>query len=292
MRDIESLLNEEKVKIFFKKYKIDFNKKNVLLFFEEINIYLDEIEHDCNKTEICLRDPWGIKHFFNFTNGNLYCKEGFCEHYYKRYPYEKIKKYIIFDDNNLSDFKYELADIKTGNNKELVHILTYFSKVISGKSTKGIYISGNPGCGKTFLYKCLAKEFAKKEKTVIMTTMPTLLNKLKTNFNEKFYKSDLTISMCQKVDVLILDDIGIEKVSNWSRDEVLYLILDYRLNHKKITFFASNLTLLEGLYKVYQKVNIAGGVLSLNDQLGSARIVDRIKGLCGENIHLKNGSKR
>ena len=44
------------------------------------------------------------------------------------------------------------------------------------------------------------------------------------------------------VDILCIDDIGAEKVSEWSRDEVLGTILQTRMNHNLTTFFTSNLT--------------------------------------------------
>ena len=41
------------------------------------------------------------------------------------------------------------------------------------------------------------------------------------------------------------DDIGAEKVTEWSRDEILGTLLQHRMNNYKTTFFTSNLTIEE-----------------------------------------------
>jgi primosomal protein DnaI len=43
--------------------------------------------------------------------------------------------------------------------------------------------------------------------------------------------------------VLVIDDIGAENMTPWSRDEVLSPLLQYRLQQKLPTFFTSNLTI-------------------------------------------------
>ena len=43
----------------------------------------------------------------------------------------------------------------------------------------------------------------------------------------------------------MLDDIGAESMSAWTRDEVLGTILQYRMAEKLPTFFSSNFTIKE-----------------------------------------------
>ena len=47
------------------------------------------------------------------------------------------------------------------------------------------------------------------------------------------------MSRCDKADLLILDDLGQEKVSDWVRDR-LYRIISNRWNSGKKTIFTSN----------------------------------------------------
>ena len=49
----------------------------------------------------------------------------------------------------------------------------------------------------------------------------------------------------ENVPILLLDDIGAEKVTEWGRDEILGTILQTRMNTGMPTFFTSNLTITE-----------------------------------------------
>ena len=87
----------------------------------------------------------------------------------------------------------------------------------------------------------------------------------KTDYEEKF-------NYIKKVPLLLLDDIGAENVSNFSRDEILGPILQYRMEENLPTFFTSNLTLEE------LETNLAitaNGV----DKVKAKRIIERIKQL-------------
>ena len=43
--------------------------------------------------------------------------------------------------------------------------------------------------------------------------------------------------------ILMLDDIGAESNSAWFRDEILMIVLEYRMMQELPTFFSSNLTI-------------------------------------------------
>ena len=79
----------------------------------------------------------------------------------------------------------------------------------------------------------------------------------------------------QTVDILCIDDIGAEKVSEWSRDEVLGTILQTRMNHNLTTFFTSNLNLeeLEKHFLITEKSD---------EKIKARRIMGRIKQLSVE----------
>ena len=77
----------------------------------------------------------------------------------------------------------------------------------------------------------------------------------------------------QNVDILLIDDIGAENVTPWSRDEILGTILQYRMNNKLTTFFTSNFTIeeLESQLAVTKQSE---------DLVKARRIIERIKQLC------------
>lgn len=115
----------------------------------------------------------------------------------------------------------------------------FFEEYDFSKNMKGLYLHGNFGCGKTFLVSALLHELEeKKNVSVELVYFPEILRELKSDW--EMYEHSMK-RYCT-VDILCIDDIGAEKVSEWSRDEVLGTILQTRMNHNLTTFFTSNLT--------------------------------------------------
>ena len=95
-----------------------------------------------------------------------------------------------------------------------------------------------------------------------------LLHKLKASFND--YSYDEVMNEIMDSDILLIDDIGAENNSAWSRDEVLGTIVQYRMDNNLTTFFTSNFTLDE-LETVLSQTS------SGTDTIKSKRIIERIK---------------
>ena len=143
-----------------------------------------------------------------------------------------------------------------------------------GKYHKGLYLNGNFGCGKTYLLSAMLNELAKNGKRAAIVYYPEFLRSLKENFNDsEEYKNQF--NMAKKVDMLLLDDIGAETVTEWSRDEVLGTILQYRMEEGLATFFTSNLTISE----LEQHLAVTNKDV---DNVKARRIIERIKQLTDE----------
>ena len=76
----------------------------------------------------------------------------------------------------------------------------------------------------------------------------------------------------QTVDLLLIDDIGAEKVTEWGRDEILGTILQYRMNNNLPTFLTSNLNITE--LETHLSISSSG-----MDKVKARRIIERIKQL-------------
>ena len=72
-----------------------------------------------------------------------------------------------------------------------------------------------------------------------------LVNGLIRDLKDDFFEFADKMDWYCKVEVLMLDDLGAEKVTDWVRDEVLGPLLQYRMSQGKTTFFTSNLTIEE-----------------------------------------------
>lgn len=216
---------------------------------------------------------------------NLYC----CKNKVKGYVYFpenkesklifsyipcKYKKKEVEEINNKNDQESilntaKMKDIKvTTNRKEVLKWLKEFYKdYLPTKFKKGLYLHGNFGTGKTYILAALINEL--KNKYNIRTEIiyfPELLRNLK----ENLYLVNDKLNYLENLDILLIDDIGAEKVTEWGRDEILGTILQTRMNKNLITFFTSNLTIDELLKH-----------LSLTkdkeDLVKAKRIVERIK---------------
>ena len=157
---------------------------------------------------------------------------------------EQLEKDAYKDNLELFELSQDIKDASFKDvykdDKARLPILKYFKEFMSqfqnGEKPKGIYLHGSFGSGKTYLISALFNEMAKKGVRSIMIYYPKFLIKLKssfqTNYNEQFEE-------IEKIPLLLLDDIGAENCSNWSRDEVLGPILQYRMENHLPTFFTS-----------------------------------------------------
>ena len=140
---------------------------------------------------------------------------------------------------------------------------------------KGIYLYGDFGVGKSFMVAALAHDLS--EKRGVSSTLlhyPSFVIDVKNAIgdgNVKTLVDELKLS-----EVLILDDIGAEQSTAWVRDEILQVILQYRMQENLPTFFTSNFN-FEDLEKHFAKGKHG------NDETWEARrVMERIRYLAEE----------
>lgn len=159
------------------------------------------------------------------------------------------------------------------NRIELIKWVTTFIKEYKkGNTTKGLYLSGNFGSGKSYIVSACLNELVKDGNTAAMIYYPEFLRSLKSSFSTDF---DEQYDYARKSDLLLLDDIGAENITPWSRDEILGPILQYRMENNLPTFFTSNLTMDE------LEIHLSEGKNSV-DKVKAKRIIERIKYLSTE----------
>lgn len=143
---------------------------------------------------------------------------------------------------------------------------------LKAPTQQGFYLYGHPGVGKTHLVMAIANHFALNHKRIAVVHMPSFASKYPSSFFESDEK-DKYIASLLRADVLVLDDIGAESYSSYFRDEVLFPLLNLRMDQKKLTFFSSNHSLdsLAHHYRYNQKGD--------DEALKSTRILERIKSL-------------
>ena len=120
----------------------------------------------------------------------------------------------------------------------------------------GMWLCGQKGIGKSFLMACLAGSLSRRNVGVAFVNTATMLDTTMTSLKNYSEDKQKILDRYKKAEVLILDDIGTEYLTNWIFGEVLYQIINYRLNHKLATFFTSNYTIQDYIDMISRKKDL------------------------------------
>ena len=114
---------------------------------------------------------------------------------------------------------------------------------------EGLYIWGkSTGCGKTsWACKIMSHYFRKiafttgLENEGLYIFLPTFLEDLRDNYDSKDPDFEQVLSMVRECKLLIIDDIGAERVTEWVRERVVSII-NTRVSNNLATIYTSNLS--------------------------------------------------
>lgn len=176
-------------------------------------------------------------------------KNKLIEIYYENSDLKKILK-----ENNFSSFNFELfsntrrtSEPKSPrrNMEETASIAWNFIEQFQN-SDENLLFFGSTGTGKTFLSYCIAKELLDKGYFVVYRTSEELIKDLRTiRFENDVDLEELLI----KCDLLIIDDLGAEQISDFSKTELFNLINRKLLKRNKMIISTNNgLEVLRTLY--------------------------------------------
>lgn len=150
--------------------------------------------------------------------------------------------------NNFKNFDINLySQHKLGNEKysprrNMEEILNYVLNeyIPNFKNTNdNLLLYGNSGTGKTFLSHCIAKDLLDKGYVVVYRTSDELISNLK---ELKFEKNDMLEDLLVNCDLLIIDDLGAEQVTDFTVTELFTLLNKKLIKHKKM-LISTNLNL-------------------------------------------------
>ncbi len=108
------------------------------------------------------------------------------------------------------------------------------------KQGRGLYVEGTYGTGKTHLVTAIAKERVRQGDKVRIKTPTDLLLGIRSSFDSKNEDRERDIiQWYQTIDLLILDDFGKQKTTEWGM-AVLYEIINYRYAQMLPTIITTN----------------------------------------------------
>jgi len=132
---------------------------------------------------------------------------------------------------------------------------------------KGLFLWGNPGTGKTLLSSIILTELILRHAVEgrFIKISRTFFNRLRATFNaesETYGEANRIERELAEVDVLVVDDFGVQRDSPWEA-ETLYNLVDARYEAEKFTIFTSN----NNPFKTLK-------------ELSGGRILSRLKEMC------------
>lgn len=105
---------------------------------------------------------------------------------------------------------------------------------------QGLLLMGSVGVGKTHLAVSALKVLKDRGFSCLFFEFGSLLKKIQDSYNPNTLTSELSVlNPVLNVEVLVLDELGASKPTDWVRD-TLYQIINTRYNEDRITIFTTN----------------------------------------------------
>ena len=176
------------------------------------------------------------------------------------------QNYIGMKFQNLN---FENFNSNSENELAIAIAKDYVNKNIKSKCTNGLIIMGESGVGKTHLAASIANKLIENDKIVLMGRLTTLLDMIKETFKDNTKSENELIELYSNADMIIIDDIGTEKISNWALEK-LYTIIENR-NENRLPIIITTRFDKQGLIERFSQ--------SQDDQLVDA-IISKLYQMC------------
>ena len=152
----------------------------------------------------------------------------------------KIKVPKIFEGMTFEDYKTQGTD-KPEKERVLNAVVNYYAnRCMNFLEGNNLLLLGKSGTGKTMLMTILANLLAKDCFSVLFVNFVELFENLK----ETFYKESKIstkefVDIYRKADFLFIDDLDKKKPAEYTK-EILYAIVNYRVENRLATIFSAN----------------------------------------------------
>jgi DNA replication protein DnaC len=174
---------------------------------------------------------------------------------------EKQDKLRQLFTNSLMDKKFEKEtfenwDFSKGKQQMYNMGVKYCEKFQEAKSVGlGFLFHGTPGNGKTYLSNCIANRLLNNMHPVICVSINALLERIRKTYSKWGQEGEDTIlNALSLADLLIIDDLGTEQDTEWSKSRI-YNIIDNRYRNKLPLIVSTNKS-IEELKKMYHERTI------------------------------------
>ena len=123
---------------------------------------------------------------------------------------------------NLENFYFD------SSNKYVLDVVNdYINKNKDTMKPDSLIIMGKSDVGKTHLAAAIANKLIENDKIVLMERLTNLLDRIRETYENNTKSENELIEIYSNADMLIIDDLGTEKISNWALEK-LYTIIQNR----------------------------------------------------------------
>lgn len=271
---VSSLMKNPKVMEMMQKYNLA--KKDVANNWADFLNYQEDLSTciGCKSLQECPKVSRGMQYEMDYEEGQTTLLLKPCRFGEIQFENQNILNNVLLrnvDEKIILTNTEQLTILQkpTGNERDVWAMLANYVK---SPTEKGFYIYGKSGIGKSILLGWLVRSLILKQGAKCgFIHFPTFLIDLKGKFGEDGIHESM--ELMKNLDYLVIDDIGGENITIWSRDEVLSSVLAYRGQSGKPTFFTSNYSLVE-LSELYNLKN--GDTLRVN------RLIERMKAVSND----------
>lgn len=161
---------------------------------------------------------------------------------YKISPYlvEEKKRLMIARCYPTSSEKKRLKTFENdnGKNPDIMRIAKNYAQRFDEmhEKGKGLVFFGNCGVGKTYAALCIANYLLDRDKECFVTNFSRIAN-----ITDSPMKRQEEIDRLNEFDLIVLDDMGIERTSTFM-NEIVYNVIDSLITAKKCVIITTNLT--------------------------------------------------
>ena len=151
---------------------------------------------------------------------------------------------------------FENFNITSPDLRPTVMAVKKFADEFPNESRPGLLLIGEPGTGKTHLAVAALRRIVEKGFECLFSDYQNLLDRIRSGYDAASNSADKEAYRdALESEVLLLDDLGAHRVTDWVEDTVTSLIT-YRCNHRKPLIATSNLPDPDAGSTVMQKTPI------------------------------------
>lgn len=205
------------------------------------------VDHLANRAELLVQAGFPVDYLELKYHCSKCSDEGFiqgkmCNCYRKALNKEaasRTKLARLMEDQTFKSFKLDLYPEAGGARKNMERIYNKVKDYAENFSSKSgnLLFTGGTGVGKTFLSSAVARHVIDKGFSVVYDSISNIVSEFE---SVKFNKAQTDLSKYDTCDLLIIDDLGTEMITQFS-ESVVYTLLNNRINMRKPMIVSTNI---------------------------------------------------